>query len=413
MYSVSKSFTSTAIGFAVSENKLKVTDKVVSFFPDQLPDSVSDFLAEMTIKDLLTMSAGHEKEPTRIATDTNWVKDFLAWPVPNKPGTKFLYNSLATYMLSAIVQKVTGEKMIGYLQPRLFTPLGISGMDWEEDPKGINTGGWGLRVKTEDMARLGQLYLQKGKWNSKQLLPEQWTEVATRMHIDQGPSWSSSISKDSSDWNQGYGYQFWRSRHNSYRGDGAFGQYILVMPEKDAVIAITSYTHDMQDQINYVWKYLLPAIQPGELGADRKKSRELKKMLSGRSLLPPVNNASAPGKIKGKTFPVIVNEYGIRSISFTGKRTISVEMQKDSLNYTIPFAEGKWSHTSTAKPVKQLFHVAKTDFAKKGPFRISSSYAWKDPGTIQLVLRYIESPHKNVYTLLREGDQFRVAEGIE
>ncbi|MDO9579388.1 MAG: serine hydrolase, partial [Bacteroidales bacterium] len=194
MYSLSKSFTSTAIGLAVNEKRLTINDKVISFFPKELPDSVSPFLSEMTVRNLLTMSAGQVPDPTFTITanDSNWVKSFLALPVVNEPDTKFLYNSMASYMLSAIVQKVTGQKEIDYLTPRLFQPLGILGIDWEVDPKNINTGGWGLRIKTEDMAKFGQLYLQKGKWNNKQLLPSTWVEEATTTKIQQAPDLSQA-----------------------------------------------------------------------------------------------------------------------------------------------------------------------------------------------------------------------------
>jgi CubicO group peptidase (beta-lactamase class C family) len=153
MYSVSKSWTSTAVGFAVSEKRLTVQDKVLSFFPEYAPAKVDEKLAALRVKDLLTMSAGYDPEPMGIVGDTNWVRNFLQYVPAKQPGSVFLYNSAATYMLSAIVQKVTGQKVIDYLQPRLFQPLGIQNPDWEVDPKGINVGGWGLRIKTEDMAK--------------------------------------------------------------------------------------------------------------------------------------------------------------------------------------------------------------------------------------------------------------------
>ena len=208
------------------------------------------------------MSAGQEPDPTFkiVSSDSNWVKAFLTTQVVHDPGTKFLYNTLATYMLSAIVQKATGEKVIDFLKPRLFQTLAIEGMDWEVDPRGINTGGWGLRLKTEDMAKFGQLFLQKGKWNGKQILPAEWVEEATTKKIDQNPD-ASQAARDSSEWLQGYCYQMWRCRHNAFRADGAYGQYIIVMPDQNAVIAITAETTDMQDEINLVWKYLLPAIK--------------------------------------------------------------------------------------------------------------------------------------------------------
>ena len=178
---------------------------------------------------------------------------------------------MGTFMLSAIIQKVTGQKVVEYLRPRLFEPLGISGMDWEENITGINTGAWGLRVKTEDMAKLGQLYLQKGLWNGNQIIPSSWIEEATTAKIIQHPDLPQA-KKDSSDWEQGYGYQIWRSRHHSYRADGAFGQYILVLPGLDAVIAITEETPNMQDELNLVWNYLLPAFKKDKLPEDPKSA---------------------------------------------------------------------------------------------------------------------------------------------
>jgi CubicO group peptidase (beta-lactamase class C family) len=137
---------------------------------------------------------------------TGWVKTFLETPVVNEPGTKYQYNSMASFMLSAIVQKVTGEKVIDYLTPRLFEPLGIEGADWETNPEGINTGGWGLRLKTEDLAKFGQLYLQKGKWNGKEILPEKWVEEATSLKIYQNPNLSEAKRDSSNDSMQGYYY---------------------------------------------------------------------------------------------------------------------------------------------------------------------------------------------------------------
>ncbi|MDR1259611.1 MAG: ChbG/HpnK family deacetylase [Tannerellaceae bacterium] len=267
LHSVSKTFTATAVGFAVAEGRLKVTDKVISFFPDKLPAQVSDNLKALEVRHLLTMSSGHDVEPGNIrnAGGADWVQGFLAAPFVHEPGTFFVYNSLGTYVLSAIVQKVTGEKVIDYLYPRLFRPLGIVGAVWDESPQGINTGGWGLYLKTEDLAKMGQFILSKGLWNGKQLLPQAWFDEATTSHIaslpaGRRPEQVNSRTKEK-DWLQGYGYQMWRSRHNSFRADGANGQYILILPEKDAVIVTTANIRDMQDELNLIWKYLLPALK--------------------------------------------------------------------------------------------------------------------------------------------------------
>jgi CubicO group peptidase (beta-lactamase class C family)/predicted glycoside hydrolase/deacetylase ChbG (UPF0249 family) len=266
LHSVSKTFTATAVGFAVAEGKLRVTDKVISFFPDKLPPQVSDHLKALEVRHLLTMSSGHDVEPANVrSADTDWVQGFLAAPLVHEPGTFFVYNSLGTYVLSAIVQKVTGEKLIDYLYPRLFRPLGIVGAVWDESPQGINTGGWGLYLKTEDLAKMGLFILRKGQWNGRQLLPEAWFDEATRSHIaslpaGRRPEQINAKTKEK-DWLQGYGYQMWRSRHNSFRADGANGQYILILPEKDAVIVTTANIRDMQDELNLIWKHLLPAFR--------------------------------------------------------------------------------------------------------------------------------------------------------
>ena len=262
MWSVSKTWTAMAIGFAVTEGRISVDDKVISFFPEDLPNEISPNLAELRIKDLLTMSVGHVTDPSALVwekTETkNWEKLFFAHPIPHEPGTKFVYNSLASYMLSSIIQKKTGEKVLDYLKPRLLEPLGIEGAVWDDNADGVNIGGWGLHIKTEDMAKLGQLLLQKGNWNGKQLLPEAWIEEATTKKILQNPN--VDPEKSDSDWVQGYCYQMWRSRHNVFRADGKDGQFILVMPEKNAVVVLTANTSDMQAELNLVWEHLLPVL---------------------------------------------------------------------------------------------------------------------------------------------------------
>ena len=166
LWSLSKSFTSTAVGLAVHDGKLSVQDRVIGFFPDALPDNPSENLKSMRVLDLLTMSTGHQDEPNLRASQ-DWIKTFLAHPVPRKPGSFFRYNTPATFMQSAIVQKVTGQNVVDYLQTRLFDPLGIDAPKWDKNPQGISIGGYGLYLKTEDIAKFGQLYLQKGLWENQ------------------------------------------------------------------------------------------------------------------------------------------------------------------------------------------------------------------------------------------------------
>ena len=269
LHSVSKTFTSTAVGLAIADGKMALTDKVISFFPDKLPDEVSENLKAMTVRDLLTMTCGHDVEPSGFHgnQDVDWVQAFLAQPVEHEPGSFYLYNSLGTYVLSAIVQQVTGEKVVDYLNTRLFEPLHIAKPKWEESPQGINCGGWGLYLKTEDLAKMGQLLLQKGQWNGEQIIPEEWVSEMSKKQVESinpgtriEQAAERGMTKETSDWMQGYGYQMWRCRPGCFRADGARGQYIIVVPEKNAVIAITSDVQDLQGELNLVWKHILPVL---------------------------------------------------------------------------------------------------------------------------------------------------------
>ena len=267
LHSVSKTFTATAVGLAIADGKMALTDKVVDYFPDKLPAQVSSNLKAMTVRDLLTMSCGHDVEPSFRGAQQDWVSAFLAHPVIHEPGKFYLYNSLGTYMLSAIVQKVTGEKVVDYLTPRLFSPLHISKPRWEESPQGINCGGWGLYLKTEDLAKMGQLLLQKGKWNGKQLIPAEWVAEMSKKQVESvnpGTRLEDAAAKgmtvETSDWMQGYGYQMWRCRPGCFRADGARGQYTIVVPDKNAVVAITSDVGDLQGELNLVWECILPVL---------------------------------------------------------------------------------------------------------------------------------------------------------
>lgn len=407
LYSLSKSFTATAVGFAKSEGKLSLSDKVVSFFPLETPDSATAFLRELTIKDLLTMSVGQEPDPTGLVVhDTAWVRRFFRIPIVYTPGSRFLYNSAATYMLSAIVQKVTGEKVLDYLQPRLFAPLGIARPDWEESPQHINTGGWGLRLRTEDIARFAQLFLQKGMWQGKQVLPAGWVEEASAAHIIQHPDFSQA-KRDSSDWEQGYGYQMWRCRHNAYRGDGAFGQYAIVIPEQDVVIAITSETPDMQGELDLIWKILLPAMKPGPLPSDPKAHKHLQDQLAALSL--PAKKETVSSPLKSATrYEMDSNPLHIQSLVLTpGRNSMNMQLQTDSTSYSFLLGANDWQPGHTRMKGPYLVSGAINNLEGLPDFKVASEYTWLDPNTLELVVRYIESPHTETFTW--RFDQQRVS----
>ncbi len=412
MYSASKTFTATAIGIAAGEGLLTVDDAVVSFFPDQLPDPMPPHLADLTVKHLLTMTVGHDPDPTRaiVGAHDDWVKAFLATGIVEEPGSTFLYNSMATYMLSAIVTKVTGHTVLDYLTPRLFEPLGITGIDWETDPEGINTGGWGLRLHTEDMAKLGQLYLHDGLWNGTRLLPGGWVAEATTAHILQNPDVPDD-ERAKSDWMQGYGYQIWRCRHDAYRGDGAFGQYIVVMPEKDAVLAITSQTPNMQGVLDIAWEHLLPALKDEALPANLQGATALREHLANLALPAPEGNASQKNErlFADKTFALDANERTIASIGFAFEDdTCQVTLNDDKGTYTIPANAGEWAYAETKRHGPYLVARAKNSLMGLPPFKIAAAYRWLDDGALELTLRYYESPHTETLTCRVEGDRIEI-----
>ncbi|HEV3415975.1 MAG TPA: serine hydrolase [Pirellulales bacterium] len=274
--SLSKSFNSTAVGLAIEDGKLSLDDPVLKFFPDDAPADVSDNLKAMKVRDLLTMTCGHDTEPKAVGGAPS-VKQFLAHPVPHKPGTHFQYNTMGAYTLSAIVTKVTGQTSLEFLKPRLFEPLGIENPEWGSSPEGNSLGGYGLKLRTEDIAKFGQLYLQKGKWNGRQLIPEKWIEQATSKQV---PNDRESHSKIGIDWQQGYGFQFWRCTHNAFRGDGAGGQLCVVIPDKDAAIAITADTGNFQGEMNAIWDKLLPAFQAEALPDDAAAQEQVKQEIA-------------------------------------------------------------------------------------------------------------------------------------
>ncbi|WP_420146763.1 serine hydrolase domain-containing protein [Spirosoma sp.] len=400
LYSLSKSFTSTAVGMAVAEKRLTVNDKVVSFFPKDVPETVSANLAAMRVKDLLTMSTGNDKDTTpalRGGTAPNWVKAFLAQPVEHEPGTFFVYNSGATYMLSAIVQKLTGQPILEYLKPRLFGPLGIEGQDWEVSPQGINTGGWGLRVRTEDIAKFGQLYLQKGMWNGKRLIAESWIADATRAEVE---SKGGKGDKSVNDWIQGYGYQFWRCRNDAYRGDGAFGQYCIVLPKEDAVVAITSETGDMQGVLNAVWNHILPALRGTNLATSKTQQGNLSKKLASLTLLPETADPAktVASQISGKSYAIADNSLKIKDVSLTfGKDGCIFKVQDDKGDHQVLCGVNRWRDSTTTFPIAPLM-LTPTPVPGGESRKVAGSGSWQDANTFVMIWRFIETAHYDQVT---------------
>jgi CubicO group peptidase (beta-lactamase class C family) len=289
LYSLSKSFTATAAAIAAAEGLLRLDDPVISYFPEFAADITDPRSRAMLVRHVASMASGHDEETldrARALDRDELVRGFLLLPPDRDPGTVFAYNQPATYTLAAILQRVTGQTLSAYLRPRLLDPLGIGEVAWLRDRAGRELGFSGLHAPTDAIARLGQLYLRDGVWQGERVLPEGWVAEATRPHITTADGTPEGAR---SDWQQGYGYQFWMSRHG-YRGDGAFGQYCLVLPEHDAVVAMTSQTEQMQKVLDLVWEHLLPAFGTGPLAGRQAEDAALAERLA-RLAVP-----SAPGK---------------------------------------------------------------------------------------------------------------------
>lgn len=295
LYSLSKSFTATAIGIAQSENLLSIEDPVVGFFQEETPSDVSPSTRRMKVRHLLSMASGHAEDTWRAigGSDQGIVRSFLSVPPDQEPGTLFCYNQGCTYTLSAMITKLTGQRLLDYLRPRLFDPLGIEEARWSQTAEGVDQGFTGLHVTTESIAKLGLLHLQGGRWEGRQIVPESFTAEAHRLQIDNSP-----VMKNP-DWQQGYGFQFWMCRHGAYRGDGAFGQFCIVLPEADAVIACTAQVTDMQGELDLIWKHLLPAVS-GASPADAATEARLLERLAALST--PVLDASADPSSRSVVF---------------------------------------------------------------------------------------------------------------
>ncbi|QQS45500.1 MAG: serine hydrolase [Acidobacteriota bacterium] len=403
LYSLSKSFTSTAVGMAIAEGRFSIDDPVLKFFPEDAPAEPSNNLKAMRVRDLLRMNTGHQTEAqlwrNNPGSNNTWTSKFMTHTVPFKPGTHFLYNSPATYMLSAIVQKTTGMTVLDYLRPRLFEPLKIENSTWVTSPEGITAGAYGLMVRTEDIAKFGQLYLQKGMWNGRQLVPAAWVAEATSLQTSNG-------SAPTSDWDQGYGYQFWRSRQNAYRGDGAFGQYCIVIPEKDAVVAITSGVRNMQAVMNLVWEKLLPAMKPAALPENAVARRRLETRLSGLTVRQPAGQSGSPlaSQMNKRWFEFPENERGIKAVALDFEsKSPALLIRTAAGESRTPIGIGSWakSRDGFANGLDKFLSVPERPL-------VAAAGAWTAENVFTVKILLHETPFYSTLAFRFEGDQLKI-----
>ena len=368
-YSSSKTLVSLAAGIAIDENRLRLTDRVATFFPEYLPDSICTNLADMTVRDLLTMQSGIKPDWGMRAKTTEWIKTFLGKPVPNKPGEVFAYDSMVTYMISAIVQKVTGKTVLEYLKEKMFNHMGVTVVNWEESPEGINTGGWGLHIQSESLAKVGQMWLDGGVWNGKQIVSKEWIEQMSAKQANGG--------------DYGYGYQVWMCKYPSaVRADGALGQYVIVVPEKDVVIVLTeaSFTNG-KPQRNLIWDNFLPQLVDEPLPASKDYQTLLAKQAAYTLEIPAgKDKSSVMKKLAGKKISVPKNKYGWKEVVFeqgADKQLLMHLTKTDGTTYTQPMGYKKWSTCEIAGLPPYSINPIDWHRGLEGPFYGAACYGWE------------------------------------
>lgn len=384
LYSLTKTFMATAIGLAAQEGLLSLEDTAASYFPERLPEQPSERLLRIRVKDLLMMGTGQTGDTIPQGAE-DWIAAFFAKPVEAEPGTKFAYHSGASNMLAAILERASGETLDRFLQTRLFGPLGIEGEQWDLLPDGSVPGGYGLRLKTEDIAKLGQLYLQKGIWNGERLLTEQWVSEAIGKQIDNGPN-------PNPDWASGYGYQIWRcARDNAYRFIGMFNQLCLVLPEHNALVVTTSGLTDEAAVLDAIWEHLVPAMQERAVDRDVEAGRQLAETIGRLGLMPEIESLRvSPGKIMDP------GSYKLGENPF-GWETFSVESEENRLTLTVQLA-GKERQTVSVRPEGWIYG----EFEREP---IASVGGWKEDGSLYIHTYFVSTPYCRITTFEFEEDR--------
>lgn len=384
LFSLTKSFTSLAIGFAEQEGLLSLEDPAVKFFPEKTFKQDGAVLKKVTIRHLLTMSGGHETCPLLSLTDeerariTDYTQAFFDAPFVYAPGEKFVYNSAGSHVLAAIIRQVTGVNMTEYLTPRLLKPLNITSFRVMTSPEGVEMGGWGGMACTRDLAKVGECIRLGGVWNGKQIIPAEYLRQATSFQMD-------NSANEAPDWKVGYGYQFWQSRHG-FRGDGACGQYILVLPEADMVIAITSGLPEMGRILDPVWDILLPSLYD-HARADKPEAWAELDHYAQNELQIPLCAGDRLRRMEKKTFKMKPNPCGIRSI------TCSTMMGRAQLLLDGPNGEELISAGFgffVDNPIRM-----KTAFMR----RASASAAWTSENVLRFEVVLADSPYRMTYLL--------------
>jgi CubicO group peptidase (beta-lactamase class C family) len=397
LHSTTKSFTACGVGLAIDQGYFGLSDKVVSFFPDQLPDIVSDNLAAMTVEDLLTMRTGQESRTSGAvwrSLDSSWIAEFFKIPVTHAPGSTYVYTSAASYMLSAIVSRTTGQTLHEYLKPRLFEPLGIRGETWDLGPDGVNPGGNGLTARTADLLKLGILHAQGGIWDGKRILPDHWVMASTRPQGGQGES--------------RYGYHWVMRPRGAFSALGVFVQAVIVFRDECAALAITGAMENSQALFPHVERHFPKAFSMG--GGGHEADARLQDRLAAWQSPRDVGNAGSElaAKISGVHYAMDANPMGVTHLRVDLRDDRCIFELRDAQGmYVVTAGLGRWIEGHTDMPGSDLHH----GYRLRGASVVASA-GWTDDCTLEMTWIFVETAFRDRVVCRFEGEAIRFKRSV-
>ncbi|MBQ5968744.1 MAG: serine hydrolase [Clostridia bacterium] len=407
MYSVSKSITATAIGFAVAEGLFALDTKFLDIFPEAREIRDDANMQKLCVEDLLTMRSGFSVSPMMDKTKDRWFHDIVSSPWISEPGTKFDYISENMYLLCAMIHRRAGMSVIDYLMPRLFEPLGIERPFWETCPRGIEAGGWGITLKTMDLAKIMLTYQQGGTFGGKQILPAGWAEQATSYHAATVPA------KNSLDTVLGYGYCFWRcgGYKNAYRADGMFSQFGIVFEDLDACLIITAGEIEEQGMRDVIWDHF-----PKAFIDDAPDAETVPISIPPYEKLPAMPRSKTEARLEGKKIvfnkPLLINAIGFPVSALPMTATfMSRDKAGNITNLAFHALESELVMTWTEGKETNTIHIGMdgdyrwgTATLGQAPYHICAVGAWKDANTLEVMIRPIESVAARLLTFKFRGN---------
>jgi CubicO group peptidase (beta-lactamase class C family) len=378
-HSLTKSVLATGVGMALDEGRFSLDDPVVSFFPDRDRGSWSDNLRAMTVRDLLTMQSGHGEETSGAnwrQITTSWVDEFLKIPVPHPPGSHWVYTSAASYMLSAILTMTTGLTAEAYMRPRFFEPMRITNYSWDVSPEGYSTGGNGLSWTTADSLKLGALYAAKGNWKGRQLLSENFVTDAAQ-GLSTGP----------------YGYHWWMGENGAYYALGLFGQFCVVFPQYNAVLAIFSGIDGGKRLLPLIWEHFPAAFQKTAPAPLAQRCREL-------SLMVPLASPVQAGRTGKMRYAITENDQGVTAVSFSFQEgCCEYSMSDHRGEHRIKAGIDQWLEQDTSMTGHRLHHGYQPD-----KIRVTALARWRDADTLEMTWQFVETAFRDTVLCVFSGD---------